>query len=338
MSAVPDLAVAVGSVRLRNPVLAASGTFGYGGEAPDLTGASRLGGIVTKTVTLEPRRGNPPLRLHETPSGLLNSIGLQNVGVDRFLEEKLPGLAPLEVPVIVSIGGRRPEEFAEAARRLDGAPGVAALEINISCPNVREGGIEFCQRPESAAEVLRQVRRATRLPIWAKLSPNVTDIGRVARACAEAGADALTAINTFVGLAIDVRKREPFLPSGTGGLSGPAIRPLALAKVREVVLATPLPVVGVGGIASAGDALEFLIAGAAAVQVGTASFRVPDAARRVVEGLESFLAEEGLASISGLIGSYRDPSAPPTGPAGRKTRGREPGGAAAKPQPRKEAR
>lgn len=300
-----DLTTRVGALTLANPVLVASGTFGYGIEAPDLTRASLLGGIVTKTLTLEPRRGNPPIRLHETPAGLINSIGLQNVGVDRFRDEKIPRLRALGVPIIASIGGRRAEEFVECARRLDGVPGVAALEVNISCPNVKEGGIEFCQRPESAAEVLREVRRATTLPIWAKLSPNVSRISEVARICADAGADGLTAINTFVGLSIDVKTRRPHLPGGTGGVSGPAIRPLALAKVREVVEAVSLPVIGCGGISTGRDALEFLIAGACAVQVGTISFRVPDAAARIVQEIQSFLEEENLDTVTELIGSYR---------------------------------
>jgi dihydroorotate dehydrogenase (NAD+) catalytic subunit len=301
-----SLAAQVGSLSLSNPVLVASGTFGYGIEAPELTQARRLGGIVTKTLTLEPRRGNPPIRLHETPAGMLNSIGLQNVGVDRFREEKLPRLRALGVPVIASIGGRKAEEFVESVRRLDGAEGIAGFEINISCPNVKEGGIEFCQRPAAAAEVIAAVRAVTRAPLWAKLSPNVSHIGEVARVCVDAGADALTAINTFVGLSIDVQTRRPHLPGGTGGLSGPAIRPLALAKVREVVRSVPAPVIGCGGIATTRDALEFLIAGAAAVQVGTISFRVPGAAAEIVRGLGDFLAGEGLASISEIIGSYRE--------------------------------
>ena len=300
-----DLTTRVGALTLANPVLVASGTFGYGIEAADLTRASLLGGIVTKTLTLEPRRGNPPIRLHETPAGLINSIGLQNVGVDRFRDEKIPRLRALGVPIIASIGGRRSEEFVECARRLDGVPGVAALEVNISCPNVKEGGIEFCQRPESAAEVLREVRRATTLPIWAKLSPNVSRISEVARICADAGADGLTAINTFVGLSIDVKTRRPHLPGGTGGVSGPAIRPLALAKVREVVEAVSLPVIGCGGISTGRDALEFLIAGACAVQVGTISFRVPDAGARIVREIQTFLEEENLDTVSELVGSYR---------------------------------
>ena len=300
-----DLSTRVGAVRLPNPVLTASGAFGYGTESPELTRATDLGGIVTKTVTLEPRAGNAPLRLWETPSGLLNSIGLQNVGCDRFLREKLPALRALGPPIIVSVGGRRAEDYVEVARRLDGAPGVAALEINISCPNVKEGGLEFCQNAAAAAQVVSSVRRATATPLWVKLSPNVTSIGQLARACAEAGADALTAVNTFVGLAVDPRTRQSRLSTGRGGVSGPAIRPLALAKVHEVVQAVSLPVVGVGGIATAEDALEFLVVGASAVQIGTASFRHPAAASEAVEGIARFLRAQGLRSVVELIGTYR---------------------------------
>jgi dihydroorotate dehydrogenase (NAD+) catalytic subunit len=301
-----DLSVLIGSVRLANPVLTASGTFGYGTEAVDLTAAARLGGIVTKTITLEPRSGNPPPRLRETPSGLLNSIGLQNVGVERFLVEKLPPLCELGLPLVVSIGGRRAEDFAELAARLDGRAGIAALELNISCPNVKEGGLEFCQVPEAAAAVVGQARAATRLPLWAKLSPNVTSIGLLARACEEAGADGLTAINTLVGLSVDPRTRRSRLSAGRGGLSGPAIRPVALAKVREVVRHTALPVIGVGGIASAEDALEFLVVGARAVQVGTASFWNPAAGAAIAAGIAQFLEAEGLASVQEIIGTYEE--------------------------------
>lgn len=308
MSAGIDLRVKVGEVELPSPVLVASGTFGYGSESPQLTRAGELGGIVTKTITLEPRRGNPPLRLHETPAGLMNSIGLQNVGVDRFREEKLPRLRSLGVPIIASVGGRTAGDFVRVVECLEGAPGIVAYEINVSCPNVREGGIEFCQRPESAAEVVRSVREVTRRPLWIKLSPNVSHIGVVARACAEAGADAFTAVNTFVGLSVDVHTRRSHLPGGTGGLSGPAIRPLALAKVRETVRATSLPVVGCGGISGTDDALQFLVVGASAVQVGTASFRVPDIAARIQDGLRDFLLAEGRTGIAEVIGSYEDPA------------------------------
>jgi dihydroorotate dehydrogenase (NAD+) catalytic subunit len=300
----PDLEARLGPVSLPNPVLTASGTFGYGDEEPELTGVAGLGGIVTKTVTLEPRAGNAPPRIWETPAGMLNSIGLQNVGVDRFLTEKLPALASLGIPVIVSVGGRRAEEYVETVRRLDGAPGITAFEINVSCPNVKEGGLEFCQVPSAAAGVVEAIRNVTRLPLWAKLSPNVTSLGTVARAVSEAGADGVTVANTFVGLCVDIRTRRSRLSAGTGGLSGPAIRPLALARVREAVRAVTIPVVGCGGITTAEDALEFLVVGARAVQVGTASFRDPRAARSVVEGIEAFLRAEGLASVEALIGTY----------------------------------
>lgn len=302
-----DLSTTIGAVRFRNPVLVASGTFGYGDEAIGLTEPATLGGIVTKTITLEPRAGNRAPRLHETPAGLLNSIGLQNVGVDRFVREKLPKLRELGCPIVVSIGGRTAQEFVEVTRRLEDCAGIAALEINISCPNVKEGGLEFCQDPRAAAAVVAEVRKHSERPLWAKLSPNVTSIGALAKTCEEAGADALTAVNTFVGLALDIESGEPYLPGGTGGLSGPAIRPLALAKVREVVRSSRLPVVGVGGIVTASDALEFLVVGARAVQVGTASFREPGAAALAVRELERYAARRGHSSLEPIIGSYRDP-------------------------------
>jgi len=303
-----DLSVSVGALRFRNPVLCASGTFGYGIEEPALTEAAELGAIVTKTVTLEPRSGNPPPRLWETPAGMLNSIGLQNVGVDRFISEKLPALRALGVPIVVSIGGRRAEEYAETARRIEAAGAAAALEVNISCPNVREGGLEFCQDLSAAARVVSGVRQSTRLPVWAKLSPNVTSIGSLARACVEAGADALVAVNTFVGMAVDVRTRRSRLSANRGGLSGPAIRALALAKVWETVRAVEVPVIGVGGIGSAEDALEFLLVGAGAVQVGTAGFLHPAAGAEVVRGLREFLRRERVGSVRELIGTYREGS------------------------------
>lgn len=300
-----DLTTRLGPIELANPVLVASGTFGYGVEAPSLTRASELGGIVTKTLSIEPRRGNPPLRLHETPGGLLNSIGLQNVGVDRFREEKLPKLRALGVPIVASVGGKSVDDFVEGVRRLTGVAGIVAFEINISCPNV-QNGMEFSQRPDSAAEVIRQVKKVSKLPVWAKLSPNVTHIGDLARACEDAGADGLTAVNTFVGLAVDLKTRRSVLPFGAGGVSGPAIFPLALAKVREAVRATTIPVVGCGGISDVESALAFLLVGARAIQVGTVSFRDPDAAANIVTGIDDFLADAGISSLDSWIGSFED--------------------------------
>ncbi len=299
-----DLSTHIGSVTLANPVLCASGTFGYGLEEREA--ARGLGGIVTKTVTLEPRAGNPPPRIVETPAGMLNSIGLQNVGVVRFAAEKLPALRELSVPIIVSIGGRTAEEFQAVVDRLEDAPGVSAYEVNISCPNVKEGGIEFCQDASAAAEVISRVRGRTRRPLWAKLSPNVTSIGMLGRVCQEAGADALTAINTFVGMAVDLEGRRPLLNRATGGLSGPAIRPLALARVRELVQAVSVPVVGVGGIVTGRDALEFLLVGARAVQVGTAHFLRPDQGRIVVDEIARFLAERAILSVESWIGTLEE--------------------------------
>jgi dihydroorotate dehydrogenase (NAD+) catalytic subunit len=299
-----DLRAHVGAIDLPNPVLCASGTFGYGIEQPDA--AAGLGGIVTKTVTVEPRAGNPPPRIVETPSGMLNSIGLQNVGVERFMVDKLPAIVKVGIPVIVSVGGRSDDDFDRVIARLDEAEGIAGYELNISCPNVKEGGIEFCQVPAAAAKVIAAARKRTRRPLWAKLSPNVTSIGSLARACEEAGADALTAINTFVGMAVDIDERRPVLPGVTGGLSGPAIRPLALARVREVVRNVRIPVVGVGGIVSGRDVLEFLLIGARAVQIGTSQFLRPDQGRVAVEEIDSLLAKHGVASVEDWIGSLKE--------------------------------
>jgi dihydroorotate dehydrogenase (NAD+) catalytic subunit len=303
----PDLSVHVGHVRLSNPILAASGTFGYGTEAPSLTGADRLGGIVTKTVTLEPRAGNPPLRLTETPSGLLNSIGLQNVGVDVFLNEKLPPLRDLGTRIIVSIGGRTEDEFAGVAQRVGREQGIAALEVNISCPNVREGGMEFSQSADAAHRVVAKVRERTDIPLWAKLSPNVTSIEEIGRACLDAGAGALTAINTLLGLAIDVETRQPRLATGFGGLSGPAIRPVAVARVHHLYRKLHAPIIGVGGITTGSDVVEFLLAGASAVQVGSAFFTEARAGVRALEGLSDYLSRHGLDRVSDLVGGVQWP-------------------------------
>ena len=291
-------------MQLDNPVLSASGTFGYGTEAP--AAASHLGGIVTKTITLEPRSGNPPPRIAETPAGLLNSIGLQNVGVERFLSEKLPALREAGRPVVVSVGGRTIDEFRRVVSILNQAEGVAAYELNVSCPNVEEGGLEFSQVASTTASLVGRVRESTDRPLWVKLSPNVTSIGDLARACQEAGADAVTAINTFVGMAVDLEQRRPRLARPTGGLSGPAIRPLALARVYEIVRSVSIPVIGVGGIRFAHDALEFLLVGARAVQVGTAHFLRPDQGAEIVDGIRGFLDRHGIASIEQFIGTLGD--------------------------------
>ncbi len=285
--------------------MVASGCFGYGLEYAHLLDVQRLGAIVTKGTTLRPRAGNPPPRLVETPSGLLNSIGLQNPGVEKVVVEYAPVWAQWAVPVLVNIAGETVEEYAELARRLDEVPGIAGLEVNISCPNVDAGGLAFGTDPRTAAEVTRAVRRATSLPLLVKLTPNVGDIVAVARAVAEEGADALTLINTLRGMAIDVEARRPVLPRAIGGLSGPAIRPVALAMVYEVAGAVDVPVVGVGGIMNARDALEFLLAGATAIQIGTACFLDPQAPLRVLDGMIAWMEKEGVRTVEELIGAGR---------------------------------
>ncbi len=274
----------VGGVRLRTPVMAASGTFGYGTEVP-LCDRRLLGGMVSKGIFLAPRPGTPPPRIVETPSGMLNAIGLQGPGVEALVRDYAPLWATWEFPVLVNVNGETVDEYGELAARLDGVPGVAGLELNISCPNVREGGMFFGNDPAAAAAVTAAVRRRTRLPVWVKLTPAVTDITEIARACEAAGADALSAVNTFVGMSFDLRSRRPRLAFGTGGLSGPAIRPLALHLAYRTARAVSIPVVGVGGIASAEDAMEFLLAGCRAVQVGTATFVDPNAIGGIVQGL-----------------------------------------------------
>lgn len=289
-------------LKLRNPVMTASGTFGYGTEYSSLVDIQRLGAIVCKGTTLQPRDGNPQPRLAETPSGLLNSIGLQNIGVKALIKEKAPLWATWDVPVIVNIAGERLKEYAQVASLLEGVVGVKALELNISCPNVEAGGMEFGTSPRMAAQVTKAVRKASSLPLLVKLTPNVTDILEVAKAVAEAGADALTLINTVKGMAIDLTTRKPVLGNTSGGLSGPAIKPVALYAVYRVSQAVNIPVVGCGGISSAEDALEFLMAGATAVQIGTATFNNPETALEVIAGLESFMRKEGIKDLASLIG------------------------------------
>ncbi|MDY0350154.1 MAG: dihydroorotate dehydrogenase [Desulfobulbaceae bacterium] len=304
-AASPDLRVDIGPLHLRNPVMTASGTFGYGEEFAFLVNLNRLGAIIVKGISLEPRRGNPPPRIIETACGMLNAIGLENVGVDRFITEKLPFLRRLETPVIVNILGDSIEEYSRLADRLNDARGIAAIEVNISCPNVKKGGVAFGTVPEMAAAVTRSVRQATGLPVIIKLSPNVTDIALIARAVEEAGADAISLINTLLGMAVDIRTRRPRLANIFGGLSGPAIKPVALRMVWQAARAVSIPVVGIGGITTVEDALEFMMAGATAVQVGTANFFRPTATEEIVAGLEEFVRQEGLSSVRQIIGSLK---------------------------------
>jgi len=290
---------------LANPVMTASGTFGYGTEYSHLFDIQKLGAIICKGTTLDPREGNPQPRLAETPSGLLNSIGLQNIGIKAVIKEKAPVWASWRVPVIVNIVGETIEDYAQLAGELDGVAGISGLEVNIGCPNIKAGGAEFGARAESAAEVTATVRAATSLPVLVKLTPNTADIVGVAKAVAEAGADAISLINTPRGIAIDIAKRRPLLGNIFGGLSGPAIKPIALYMVYTVAGAVDVPVVGSGGITTASDALEFIMAGASAVQVGTASFTNPRAPLDILEGIEQFMAKEGIADITDLIGAAR---------------------------------
>jgi dihydroorotate dehydrogenase (NAD+) catalytic subunit len=290
---------------LTNPVMTASGTFGYGTEYSQVFDVQKLGAIVCKGTTLEPREGNPQPRLFETASGVLNSIGLQNIGVNALIKEKAPIWAEWQVPVIVNIAGETVADYAKLAGKLDGVVGISAIEVNISCPNIKAGGADFGANPESAAKVTAAVRAATSLPILVKLTPNTSDISRVAIAVAEAGADAISLINCPKGMAIDVSKRSPVLGNIAGGLSGPAIKPVALAMVYEVAGAVELPVIGCGGIYSAGDAIEFIMAGASAVQVGSATFSNPRASLDVLEGIEQFMEKEGINKLSEIIGAAR---------------------------------
>ena len=290
---------------LANPVMTASGTCGYGTEESYPFDIQRLGAFICKGTTIEARDGNIQPRIVETADGMLNSIGLQNIGVSALIKEKAPIWAKWRVPVIVNIAGKTVDEYAGLAAKLDGVAGVSALEVNISCPNVKAGGAEFGTRAESAAGVTAAVRKVTSLPLIVKLTPNTDDIAGVALAVAAAGADAVSLINTLKGMAIDIDKRQPLLGSITGGLSGPAIKPVALAMVYEVAAAVDLPVIGCGGITNAGDAIEFLMAGASAVQIGTASLVSPGAPLDIVEGIEQFMSERDIEDIKELIGAAR---------------------------------
>lgn len=301
----PDLSVNLAGISLRNPIMTASGTFGYGEEFAGYMDLEKIGAIVTKGLSLRPRAGNPMPRIVETAGGMLNAIGLQNVGIDAFIENKTPFFRSISTPVIVNFFGNSVEEYAELAARLDAVPEVSGVEINISCPNVKHGGIVFGTDPKAAFSVVRAVRGATGKPVIAKLSPNVTDIVEMALACAEAGADSLSLINTITGMAIDLQKRRPRISNVTGGLSGPAVKPVALRMVWQVYQAVKLPIIGIGGIVTATDALEFMVAGATAVQVGTANFMTPDASQRIAEDMERYLKENGVRDVKEMIGSLR---------------------------------
>jgi dihydroorotate dehydrogenase (NAD+) catalytic subunit len=302
----PDLSTELGGIALGNPVLTASGTFGYGTEFAPFLDLRQIGGFVAKSLTLHPRHGNPPPRIAETPAGLLNAIGLENVGVEAFVTDKLPQI-PDGVPVIASVFGTEVDLYAEVCKRLTGVPKVAGIEVNASCPHVKSGGIEFGQSPAALAELVRATRRATTLPLMVKLSPNVTDIGEMARVCQGEGADAIAAINTLQALDVNVERRRPTLWNGLGGLSGPAIRPVALRMVWQCAQAVDLPVCGIGGISTAEDALAFLLCGASAIQVGTANYLDPGAAGRVVEGIEAYCQRHGVDHVSELVGSLEWP-------------------------------
>ena len=299
----PDMSVALAGIRMRNPVMTASGTFGYGAEFADYMELESIGAMITKGLSLKPKAGNNTPRIVETPGGMLNAIGLQNVGIDAFIEQKLPYLKNVDTPVIVNLYGNTLEEYGEVASRLDGLPGVAGVEVNISCPNVKQGGIVFGTDPCAAQDVVRLVKKNTSKPIIVKLSPNVTDVVLMAKACADAGADALSLINTLTGMAIDLDRRRPVLANVTGGLSGPAIKPVALRMVWQVAASVKLPIIGIGGIMNGRDALEFMLAGATAVQVGTASFLDPGAAQRIAKEMEQYLVDRKIASVSSLIGA-----------------------------------
>ncbi len=301
----PNLAVNVGGIPMKNPVMTASGTFGYGEKFASLFDLNRLGAIIVKGLSLKPAPGNPPPRTVETCGGMLNAIGLENIGLAAFVKEKLPFLQSLDTPIILNIYGQNIDEYAKLAERIDDLEGVAGIELNISCPNVKAGGIAFGTDPKMAFQVTKLVREKTRLPLIVKLSPNVTDVGTIARSVEEAGADAVSLINTITSMAVDVETRRPKLANKVGGLSGPAIKPIALRMVWETVQAVALPVIGIGGIMDASDALEFLIVGAQAVQVGTANFVNPRATVEIAEGLENYLVKKDIPDISQVIGSLK---------------------------------
>ena len=300
-----DLSVEIGALHLVNPVIAASGTFGYGIEFAELTELNRLGAIVVKGLSLEPMEGAPSPRLSPTPAGMMNAVGLQNVGVRRFISEKLPALRSYRVPIIANVFGRAVEEYAEVTRHLEGADGVAAYELNISCPNVACGGIQFGSDPQQAAQVVAAARKVSRRPLWVKLSPNVADIGAIAKAAQDAGGDALTVANTYPAMSVDFRTRRSRIGSATGGLSGRAIKPITLRLVYEASRAVNIPIIALGGVETGEDVLEYFVVGASAVQVGTANFADPNACARIILELEKLCASHNIHSINDLRGAFQ---------------------------------
>lgn len=299
----PSTEITIRNATFKNPVLTASGTFGYGLECEAFVDVAELGGVVTKSISRKPRDGNPPQRIAETTAGMLNSIGLANIGMDAFLDTKLPMLRERRANVIVNIAASSIEEYCHVLERCEEHEGIAGYEINVSCPNVKDGGLNFGTHCPSVAQITRELRGRTEKMLAIKLTPNVTSIGEFARACEGEGADAVSCVNTFLGMAVDIRTRRPKLATITGGYSGPAIKPIALAKVYEVRKAVSIPIIGIGGITSAEDAIEFMIAGATLVQVGTALFVDPAAGITMARGIETYLAEQGMASVTELIGS-----------------------------------
>lgn len=301
----PDLSVNIAGIQFKNPVMTASGTFGYGEEFAPYLDLNRLGAVVVKGLSLKPRQGNPPPRIVETAAGMLNSIGLQNVGVEAFIEKKLPFLKKFDTKVIVNFFGDSIEEYCEVARVLDYNEGIAGLEMNISCPNKQERWLEFGTNPDLTFRVVNAVRKYTRLPLIVKLSPNVTDITLIAKAAQDAGADVLSLINTLSGMAVDVNTRRPKLGNIIGGLSGPAIKPVALKMVWQVFKAVKLPLIGIGGIMTAEDAIEFMLVGASAIQIGTANFVDPSASIKILEGIEEYFKRNKVNNVKELVGSLR---------------------------------
>jgi len=303
MATKPDMKVNIGGMELQNPVLTASGTFGYAREFDHLIDLNRLGGIIVKGLSLRPTKGNPPPRIVETACGMINAIGLENVGMEAFITEKLPFLQDLFPPVIVNIYGQLEDDYRQLAARIDGVTAIDGIEVNISCPNVKAGGMAFGVDPRAAFSVVRAVRDQTSKPVIVKLSPNVTDITEIAAAVEEAGADCLSLINTISAMAVDIETRRPKIANIVGGLSGPAIKPVALRMVWQVAQKSKIPIIGIGGIMAAQDALEFLIAGATAVQVGTANFVNPHATTEIIDGIERFLRERDISSVRDIVGT-----------------------------------